>query len=112
MGCCASVKVGPGENSTETRNKNNEFIERANVGRSKTKEKFSDRNFGQNDKTRIQKESQEDDEKTLTTDEVIPHNSNNISSDLVAKAEDGLQTYDRERTGSVEHGQKRKKSMI
>lgn len=103
MGCCASIKVGPEENSTETRNKNNEFIERANIGRSKTKEKFSDRNFGQNDKTRIQKESQEDDEKTLTTDEVIPHNSNNISSDLVAKAEDGLQTYDRERTGSVEH---------
>lgn len=104
MGCSASVKVSPEENSTETRNKTNEFIERANEGRSKTKEKFSDRNFGQNDKTQIQKESQEDDEETLTTDEVIPHNSSNISSDLVAKTEeDGLQTYEKERTGSVEH---------
>lgn len=110
MGCSASVKVSPEENSTETRNKTNEFIERANEGRSKTKEKFSDRNFGQNDKTQIQKESLEDDEKTLTTDEVIPHNSSSISSDLVAKTEeDGLQTYEKERTGSVEHGQKRKK---
>lgn len=110
MGCCASVKVSPVDNSAETRKINNEFAERANKGRSKPEEKFSEQNIEQNDKTQIQTESQEDDEETLTTDEVIPHNSSNISSDLVAQTEedDLPQTYDRDRTDSFEQGQKRK----
>lgn len=106
MGCCASVKVSPVDNSAETRKINNEFAERSNKGRSKPEEKFSEQNIEQNDKTQIQTESQEDDEETLTTDEVIP----NISSDLVAQTEedDLLQTYDRDRTDSFEQGHKRK----
>lgn len=98
------------DNSAETRKINNEFTERSNIGRSKPEEKFSEQNIEQNDKTQIQKESQEDDEETLTTDEVIPHNSSNISSDLVAQTEedDLPQTYDRDRTDSFEQGQKRK----
>lgn len=92
------------DNSAETRKINNEFAERSNKGRSKPEEKFSEQNIEQNDKTQIQTESQEDDEETLTTDEVIPHNSSNISSDLVAQTEedDLLQTYDRDRTDSFE----------
>uniref|UniRef100_A0A8W8ND31 Transglutaminase-like domain-containing protein n=1 Tax=Magallana gigas TaxID=29159 RepID=A0A8W8ND31_MAGGI len=104
MGCCASVKVSPVDNSAETHKINNEFADRSNKGRSKPEEKFSEQNIEQNDKTQIQTESQEDDEETLTTDEVIPHNSSNISSDLVAQTEedDLLQTYDRDRTDSFE----------
>lgn len=110
MGCCASVKVSPGEISTATRGKNNEFIEQA-FERTETREK-SKQNFGQNDDNRIGKETQQDDEKTARDNEAIPHNSSNIlSSDLAKKTDGDDLQRDIERTGDVEYDKNLEKNV-
>lgn len=95
MGCCASVKVSPVEN-----------IEQEDE-ESKTKEKISNEDFGQNDDNQIRTETQLDDEESTGRKEVLlGYNSSSISSDCVAKTEEcGLQNHDRERIESVDHGQ-------
>lgn len=95
MGNCVSVKVSPVEN-----------IERE-VKESKTREKLSIEDFGQNGDNQIREETQLDDDETSGRNKVLlGHNSSSTSSDLVAKTkEGGLQNHDRERTGSVDRGQ-------
>lgn len=94
MGCCASTKVSPVEN-----------IEREDEG-SKTGEKLSNEDFGENDDNQIRQEAQLDDDETSRRNEgLLGHNSSSTSSDLVAKKEEsGLRNHDRERTGSIDHG--------
>lgn len=76
MGCCASKQVTSVEN-----------IEREDEG-SKTGEKLSNEDFGENDDNQIRQETQLDDEETLRRNEdLLDHNSTSTSSDLVAKTE-------------------------
>lgn len=95
MGCCASVKVSPVEK-----------IEQEDE-ESKTREKLSNEDFEKNDKNRIRKETQLDYYETSRRNKgLLDPNSSSTSSDVVAKTEKGgLQTNDRERTWSIDHGQ-------
>lgn len=92
---CASVKVSPVEK-----------IEREDE-ESKTGEKSSNEDFGQNDDNKNRRETQLDDDETSgRKDNIFGHNSSSISSDLVEKTEKGgLRNHDGEKTENIDHGQ-------
>lgn len=92
---CASVKVSPVEK-----------IEREDE-ESKTGEKSSNEDFGQNDNNKNRRETQLDNNETSgRKDNILGHNSSSISSDLVAKTEEGcLRNHGGEKTENIDHGQ-------